>query len=53
MGKVFSPKAINMDTFRLQMTHILQVMKLVCIEAIGDNIFILDFTSDIDQRHSL
>lgn len=53
MGKVLSQKAINRETFRMQMSRILQAKKSVSIEAIEENLFLLDFSSSIDRRNVL
>lgn len=41
VSKIFSAKAINRETFRVQMPKILQTKKPVHIEVIGENIFLL------------
>lgn len=53
VGKVFSSKAVNRETFRIQMPRILQAKKSVNIELIGENLFRLDFQSLADLRHAL
>lgn len=53
VGKVFSPNVVNRNTFKSHMPRILQAKKLVRTEVIGENTFLLNFTSDIDRRHAL
>lgn len=53
IGKVFSSKTINRDTFRSQMPRILQACKQIDIECAGENLFILDFKSRNDRRRAL
>lgn len=53
VANILSPKAVNSDIFRTHMPRILQAKKLVRIEVIVENIFLLDFTSDLDRRHAL
>lgn len=53
VGKVLSKKAINREKFRIQMPRIIQAKKSVSIEAIGENLFILDFSSNTDRRNAL
>ncbi|XP_073054833.1 uncharacterized protein [Primulina eburnea] len=51
--KIFSSKAVNRETFRVQMPRILQAKKPIQIEVIGENIFLFHFASLVDRRHSL
>lgn len=53
VGKVFSSKAVNRETFRVQMPRILQAKKHEKIDVIGENLFQLDFLSEADRRHCL
>lgn len=53
VAKVFSHNLVNRDTFRSQMPRILQSHRLVEIERVGDNIFLLEFTSEHDRRRAL
>lgn len=53
MGKVFSSKAINGDIFRSNKARILQAMKNIDIEMVGDNLFSMDFNSTIDRNRAL
>lgn len=51
--KIFSSKAVNRETFRAQMPRILQEKRPIQIEVIGENLFLLNFSSLIDRRHTL
>ncbi|XP_075499819.1 uncharacterized protein LOC142538372 [Primulina tabacum] len=51
--KIFSSKAVNRETFRVQMPRILQAKKPIQIEVIGENIFLFHFASLIDRGHSI
>lgn len=49
VGKIFSAKAVNRDTLILNVPKILQIRGTTTIEIVGDNIFIIDFSSPIDK----
>lgn len=53
VGKVFSSKMVNRDTFRFQMPRILEAKKQIDIEVIGENTFLLNFSSLLDRSHAL
>lgn len=53
VAKVFSPKAINREAFRQQMTRILQAEKRCIIEAMGNNSFIFEFHFQRDRKRAL
>ncbi|XP_073152582.1 uncharacterized protein [Henckelia pumila] len=53
VGKVFSAKVINRETFRVQMPRILQAKNSVKIKVIGENLLFLDFASMTDRRRAL
>lgn len=53
VAKVFSSKAVNRETFKVHMPRILKAKKTVKIEVIGENIFLLEFTSVVDRRQAL
>lgn len=53
VGKVFSNRAINRDTLRIQLPKILQTKETVDIKIVGDNRFVVVFGSDADKRHAL
>lgn len=52
IGKVFSSKIINRDTFRSQMPRILQARKKIVIECAGENLFVLDFKCKNDRQRA-
>ncbi|XP_073067166.1 uncharacterized protein [Primulina eburnea] len=53
IGKVFTAKAVNRETFRTQMPRIIQAKKGINIEMVGDNLFSLDFNSKVDKKRAL
>lgn len=53
VAKVFSPKAVNKETFRSQMPKIIQVTKCVEVEIVGEYIFLFYFKSVKDRKQAL
>ncbi|KAK6146676.1 hypothetical protein DH2020_020545 [Rehmannia glutinosa] len=51
--KILSSKLINKDTFRQHLPRILQTVKKIDIEVVGENLFILEFTNPVDRRRAL
>ncbi|KAL5549111.1 hypothetical protein UlMin_004342 [Ulmus minor] len=51
--KVFSTKVIPRDLFRTQALRILKLIGSVTVELIGNNLFILEFSSQMDQNRVL
>ncbi|XP_073041941.1 uncharacterized protein [Primulina eburnea] len=52
-AKVISSKAINKETFRQQIGRILQALQTIKTMPLGDNLFILEFSSIMDRRRAL
>ncbi|KAK6123768.1 hypothetical protein DH2020_042488 [Rehmannia glutinosa] len=53
VAKILSSKLINRDTFRQHLPRILQAVKKIDIEVVGENLFILEFTNPVDRRRAL
>ncbi|KAK6164317.1 hypothetical protein DH2020_001181 [Rehmannia glutinosa] len=53
LAKVFSNKQMNREIFKTQMPKILQTSKSVEVEAVGDNLFIMEFRSAVDRHKAL
>lgn len=53
VGKVFSSKAVNGETFGTNMPRIFQAKKNVATEMVGENLFSLDLKSPIDKQRAL
>ncbi|KAH6796743.1 hypothetical protein C2S52_021297 [Perilla frutescens var. hirtella] len=51
VGKIFSTRVVNRDTLRIQIPRIMQLRREVEIEIVGDNVFLIIFTSEDDRRH--
>ncbi|KAH6783677.1 hypothetical protein C2S52_008636 [Perilla frutescens var. hirtella] len=53
VGKIFSARVVNREALRTQVPRILQTRGEVDIEIVGDNIFVVMFTSEAERRHAL
>ncbi|XP_073016147.1 uncharacterized protein [Primulina eburnea] len=52
-AKVISPKSINKETFKVQIPRILQARRRIETQSMGDNTFVLEFSSALDRRRAL
>lgn len=53
VAKIFSPKAINRETFVTHIPRILQSNNKIEVGFMGDNTFLLDFKSTQDRRRAI
>ncbi|GFP87325.1 erad-associated E3 ubiquitin-protein ligase hrd1a [Phtheirospermum japonicum] len=53
LANVFSIKQTNRETFKQQILKILQTAGIVEVEAVGENLFIIEFRSTTDRRRAL
>lgn len=53
VGKIFAAKQVNRETLRTQLPRIIQNKRPVDIEVVGENIFVILFTSEQDRGHAL
>ncbi|KAK6147850.1 hypothetical protein DH2020_018762 [Rehmannia glutinosa] len=53
LAKIFANKPIPRETVKIQMPKILQTSRTVEIEAVGENLYIMDFKSAQDRRRAL
>lgn len=53
VGKIFASRVVNREALRAQLPQILQIRSDFEIEIVGDNLFLIAFSSPADRRHTL
>lgn len=53
VGKIFDSRVANREALRTHIPRILQTRRVPEIEIVGDNLFVIVFSSDDDRRHAL
>lgn len=53
VGKIFAMRVVNREALRSQLPKILQARRDIEVEIVGDNMFVVSFSSQTERRNTL